>query len=162
MTRTADVVRMSGDEYGRLMDEREILRQEASRAWREVDFIAKERTEHLEWRTKLANDLDECERMRDALRAELREATEAMDDPAVNNLRTLPEAIRMLRAERDALRVVQPSAFDPAAAMRLADDYAFAQSQLDEKRSTSRKYYVEGRDEARAALAAYLGIKEAK
>ena len=71
MTRTADVVRMSGDEYGRLMDEREILRQEASRAWREVDFIAKERTEHLEWRTKLANDLDECERMRDALRAAL-------------------------------------------------------------------------------------------
>lgn len=27
----------------------------------------KERTEHLEWRTKLANDLDECERMRDVL-----------------------------------------------------------------------------------------------
>lgn len=67
MTRAADVVRLSGDEYDRLMDEREILRQEAARAWREVDFIAKERTEHLEWRTKLANDLDECERMRDAL-----------------------------------------------------------------------------------------------
>jgi chromosome segregation ATPase len=58
---------MNGDEYDRLMDEREILRQEAARAWREVDFIAKERTEHLEWRTKLANDLDECERMRDTL-----------------------------------------------------------------------------------------------
>ncbi len=48
---------------------------------------------------------------REALRAELREATEAVDDPAVNNLRTLPEAIRMLQerakraeAERDALR----------------------------------------------------------
>src|SRR5574343_1814762 len=67
MTRAADVVRLSGDEYDRLMDEREILRQEAARAWREVDFIAKERTEHLEWRTKLANDLDECERMRDVL-----------------------------------------------------------------------------------------------
>lgn len=67
MTRAADVVRISGDEYDRLMDEREILRQEAARAWREVDFIAKERTEHLEWRTKLANDLDECERMRDTL-----------------------------------------------------------------------------------------------
>lgn len=40
----------------------------------------------------------------DALRAELREATEAMDDPEVNNLRTLPESIRMLRAERDARR----------------------------------------------------------
>ena len=67
MTRAVDVVRLSGDEYDRLMDEREILRQEATRAWREVDFIAKERTEHLEWRTKLANDLDECERMRDTL-----------------------------------------------------------------------------------------------
>ena len=67
MTRAADVVRLSGDEYDSLMDEREILRQEATRAWREVDFIAKERTEHLEWRTKLANDLDECERMRDTL-----------------------------------------------------------------------------------------------
>lgn len=40
---------------------------------------------------------------RDALRAELREATEAMDDPAVNNLRTLPEAIRLLCAENAAL-----------------------------------------------------------
>ena len=67
MSRAADVVRLSGDEYDRLMDEREILRQEAARAWREVDFIAKERTEHLEWRTKLANDLDECERIRDVL-----------------------------------------------------------------------------------------------
>lgn len=67
MTRAVDVVRLSGDEYDRLMDEREILRQEAARAWREVDFIAKERTEHLEWRTKMTNDLDECERIRDAL-----------------------------------------------------------------------------------------------
>ena len=75
MTRTADVVRLSGDEYARLMDEREILRQEAARAWREVDFIAKERTEHLEWRTKLANDLDECERMRDALGLALNKVT---------------------------------------------------------------------------------------
>jgi len=75
ITRTADVVRLSGDEYDRLMDEREILRQEAARAWREVDFIAKERTEHLEWRTKLANDLDECERMRDALGLALNKVT---------------------------------------------------------------------------------------
>ena len=41
---------------------------------------------------------------REALRAELREATESVDDPAVNNLRTLSEAIHMLRTERDALR----------------------------------------------------------
>lgn len=67
MSLAADVIRLRGDEYDRLMDEREILRQEAARAWREVDFIAKERTEHLEWRTKLANDLDTCERIRDAL-----------------------------------------------------------------------------------------------
>ena len=67
-----------------------------------------------------------------------------------------------VEAERDALRVVQPSAFDPVAAMRLADNYAFAQSELDGEHSTSRKYYVDSRDEARAALAAYLGIKEAK
>lgn len=33
------------------------------------------------------------------LRAELREATEALDDPAVNNLVTLPEAIRLLVRE---------------------------------------------------------------
>ena len=45
--------------------------------------------------------IERLKAQRNALRAELREATEAMDDPAVNNLRTLPEAIRMLRAERD-------------------------------------------------------------
>jgi hypothetical protein len=43
MSRSIDVVRLSGDEYDRLMDEREILRQEAARAWREVDAIARER-----------------------------------------------------------------------------------------------------------------------
>ena len=39
----------------------------------------------------------------DALRAELKEATEAINDPAVNNLRTLAESIRVLCAQRDAL-----------------------------------------------------------
>lgn len=43
MSRAIDVVHLSGDEYDRLMDEREILRQEAERAWKEVDAIAKER-----------------------------------------------------------------------------------------------------------------------
>ena len=47
--------------------------------------------------------LEYAEAQRDALRAELREATAATNDPAVNNLRTLPESIRMLRAERDEL-----------------------------------------------------------
>lgn len=68
-----------------------------------------------------------------------------------------PELISALRAA-----LAEPVQFDPAEAMRLADDYASAQSELDGEHSTSRKYYVEGRDEARAALAAYLGIKEAK
>ena len=67
------------------------------------------------------------------------------------------EGITALRAA-----LAKPVQFDPAEAMRLADDYASAQSELDGEHSTSRKYYVEGRDEARAALAAYLGIKEAK
>ena len=51
---------------------------------------------------------------RNALRAELREATEAIDDPAVNNLRTLAESIRMMRAKKDALR---------EALKDIADDY---------------------------------------
>lgn len=54
-------------EIERLRTALENMRRELNRAWREVDFIAKERTEHLEWRTQLANDLGECERMRDVL-----------------------------------------------------------------------------------------------
>lgn len=53
MSRSIDVVRLSGDEYDRLMDEREILRQEKARAWREV--------------CALANDLGEAETQRDVL-----------------------------------------------------------------------------------------------
>ena len=67
MSRAIDVVRLSGDEYDRLMDEREILRQEASRAWREVDAIAKERDDHHRWRKELADDLGEVEKQRDVL-----------------------------------------------------------------------------------------------
>ena len=67
MSRNIDVVRLSGDEYDRLMDEREILRQEASRAWSEVDAIAKERDDHHRWRKELADDLDEVEKIRDVL-----------------------------------------------------------------------------------------------
>lgn len=43
MSRAIDVVHLSGDEYDRLMDEREILRKECERAWNEVDEIAKHR-----------------------------------------------------------------------------------------------------------------------
>lgn len=67
MSRSLDVVRLSGDEYDRLMDEREILRQEASRAWREVDAIAKERDDHHRWRKELADTLGEVEKQRDVL-----------------------------------------------------------------------------------------------
>lgn len=66
---------LSGDEYDRLMDEREILRQEASRAWREVDAIAKERDNHLRWRKDLADQLGEVEKHRDAIAAALNETT---------------------------------------------------------------------------------------
>jgi hypothetical protein len=45
----------------------------------------------------------EVERLR-ACRAELREATEALADPAVNNLYSLPEAIRRKCAEVERLR----------------------------------------------------------
>ena len=47
--------------------------------------------------------LSSVEAQSDALRAELKEATEAINDPAVNNLRTLPESIRVLCAQHDAL-----------------------------------------------------------
>lgn len=56
----------------------------------------------------------------------------------------------------------EPAAPGPAEAMRLADDYASAQSQLDGEHFMPRKYYVESRDEARVKLAEYLGIKEEK
>lgn len=67
MSRAIDVVRLSGDEYDKLMDEREILRQEAARAWREVDVIAKNRDDHHRWRKELADKLGEVEKQRDVL-----------------------------------------------------------------------------------------------
>lgn len=70
MSRHLDVVHLSGDEYDRLMDEREILRQECERAWKEVDAIQRERDDHLRWRQELADKLDELEKHRDALKAD--------------------------------------------------------------------------------------------
>ena len=61
---------------------------------------------HHEWHLQVDAELRRLavvEAQRDALRAELKEATEAINDPAVNNLRTLPESIRVLCVQRDAL-----------------------------------------------------------
>lgn len=76
----------------------------------------------------------------DALRAELREVTEAMNDPAVNNIRTLAESIRILQAERDALR---------AALKDIADDYEDRFDMNDPSTNPGIKHVVR---EARAAL----------
>jgi Spy/CpxP family protein refolding chaperone len=46
----------------------------------------------------VGNERDALREERNEARRELREATEAMDDPAINNLVTLPEAIRALVA----------------------------------------------------------------
>ena len=117
-------------------------------------------------RSELRARAERAEAERDALRAALELYRGQVDQTGRHSAaEAIDRAVQALGAretERDALRVVQPSAFDPVAAMRLADDYAFAQSKLDGKHSTSRKYYVDSRDEARTALAAYVGIKEAK
>lgn len=47
--------------------------------------------------------LAEVDRLR-ACRDELRDVTEAMDDPTINNTRTLVEAVRDLRLQRDSWR----------------------------------------------------------
>jgi len=71
---------------GRLMDEREILRQEAARAWREVDAIARERDHHHRRRKELADGLGEAEKQRDVL-ARTVNAQEA----ALSKLRSVAE-----------------------------------------------------------------------
>ena len=86
MSRSIDVVRLSGDEYDRLMDEREILRQEAARAWREVDAVARERDHHHRRRKELADGLGEAEKQRDVL-ARTVNAQEA----ALSKLRSVAE-----------------------------------------------------------------------
>lgn len=85
-------------ELRRLHAEIEEWRAKAA-AW----LASPEAAQRLEGYRELGRLAERAETERDALRAELREATEATDDPAVNNLRTLPESIRMLRAERDEL-----------------------------------------------------------
>ena len=96
MSRAIDVVHLSGDEYDRLMDEREILRQEASRAWREVDAIAKERDDHLRWRTELADDLVEVEKQCDVLAR-----TVNTQEDELQALRKFAHAYETLRAEAE-------------------------------------------------------------
>jgi hypothetical protein len=89
-------VRLSGDEYDRLMDERETLLQEASLAWREVDVIAKERDDHHRWRKKLADDLGEVEKIRDVLAR-----TVNTQEAELQALRKVAQAYQTLRAEAE-------------------------------------------------------------
>lgn len=55
-------------EIERLRTAVENQRKECDCAWREVDFIAKERNEHLSWRTALADKLHAIETFQAALR----------------------------------------------------------------------------------------------
>jgi FtsZ-binding cell division protein ZapB len=96
MSRAIDVVRLSGDEYDRLMDEREILRQEAARAWREVDAIAKERDDHHRWRKELADQLGKVERQRDVLAR-----TVNTQETELQALQKVAQAYETLRAEAE-------------------------------------------------------------
>lgn len=99
MSRAIDVVHLSGDEYDRLMDERELLRQEAARAWREVDAIAKERDDHHRWRKDLADQLGEVEKQRNVLARTLN-----TQETELQALRKFAQAYETLRAEAEALR----------------------------------------------------------
>jgi hypothetical protein len=99
---------------------------------------------------------------REALRAELREATEAVDDPAVNNLRTLPEAIRMLQerakraeAERDALR----SLLTTAGLASAQEEHNKVRAERDAFRADAERYrwlreqyWIEGEGRERLGL----------
>ncbi len=96
MSRAIDVVHLSGDEYDRLMDERELLRQEAARAWREVDAIAKERDDHHRWRKDLADQLGEVEKQRDVLARTLN-----TQETELQALRKFAQAYETLRAEAE-------------------------------------------------------------
>ncbi len=96
MSRAIDVVRLSGDEYDRLMDGREILRQEAARAWREVDVIAKERDDHHRWRKELADQLGDVEKQRDVLAR-----TVNTQEAELQALRMFAQAYEKLRAEAE-------------------------------------------------------------
>lgn len=88
----------------------ELRRQDAElQEWRAkaATWLASpEAAARLEGYRELGRLAERADAQRDALRVELREATEAVDDPAVNNLRTLPEAIRMLRADAERYRYV--------------------------------------------------------
>jgi hypothetical protein len=74
----------------------EHLRQEADRAWKEVDAIAKERDDHHRFRKELADDLGDVEKQRDVL-ARTVNAQEA----ELQALRKFAQAYETLRAEAD-------------------------------------------------------------
>lgn len=59
------------DKARSLASECEELRTEASRAWRELDAMARDRDRQAQWRKELADELHECEKIRDALGAKV-------------------------------------------------------------------------------------------
>ena len=94
MSRHLDVVHLSGDEYDRLMDEREILRQECERAWKEVDAIQRERDDHLRWRKELADKLHDRE-------TQISNAWAALRAAGVQSETNLADAIALLAKEQE-------------------------------------------------------------
>ena len=124
MSRHLDVVHLSGDEYDRLMDEREILRQECERAWKEVDAIQRERDDHLRWRQELADKLDELEKHRDALKADAeRLASLAWPEPFCDEYNGI-DLHEQASIYASALGREEPNRDDYLAALRCAIDAA--------------------------------------
>lgn len=81
---------------------------------------------------------DEVDRLR-ACRDELRDVTEAMDDPTINNTRTLVEAVRDLRLQRDSWR---------------------REAELNAEAADQSATYARQLAEAERALAAARGLQE--
>lgn len=80
----------------------------------------------------------EIDRLR-ACRDELRDVTEAMDDPTINNTRTLVEAVRDLRLQRDSWR---------------------REAELNAEAADQSATYARQLAEAERALAAARGLQE--
>jgi hypothetical protein len=89
------------------------------------------------------------------------DATGAQAEPDNETRAELAEQqVVQLAEERDHYRRLwqkaqqaEPVQFDLNKVMSLADNYASAQSEMDGEHSVNRQYYVQSRNEARAALA---------